>query len=198
MSEWYPQAVQMPGPYQKQGYGDLRTRTLKGAVVHSMEGLWQSAVARLDSTAKASWHFSITYDGIVLQHYPLSAVCWHAEFYASVRWAGIECEGRAGEMLTPQQVKALVYLLIWMAREEGWPAFKLEHDTGTLHEHRWYCATACPSDRIKWSEVIKMATDVQTQLALLDACQKLAGLILEGKWQEVADILKAYWGVTAK
>jgi hypothetical protein len=101
-------------------------------------------------------------------------------------------------MLTPQQVKALVYLLIWMAREEGWPAFKLEHDTGTLHEHRWYCATACPSDRIKWSEVIKMATDVQTQLALLDACQKLAGLILEGKWQEVADILKVYWGVTAK
>ena len=63
MSNFYPQAVQMPGPWQKQAYGDLRTRTLKGAVVHSMEGLWQSAVARLMSTALVSWHFSILYDG---------------------------------------------------------------------------------------------------------------------------------------
>ena len=198
MGERYPQAVWWPGPDDKQGYGDLRTRTLKGAVVHSMEGLWQSAVAKLDSTDATSWHFSITYDGIVLQHLPLSAVAWHAGFYANCRWAGIECEGRAGEPLTRQQVKALVALLIWMYREEGWPRFKLEHDTGTLHEHCWYCATACPSKRIQWSEVIKMATDVQTQLALLDACQKLAALALEGKWQELVDALKVYWGVTAK
>jgi len=197
MSNFYPQAVQMPGPWHKQGYGDLRARTLKGAVVHSMEGLWPAAYAHLMSTALVSWHFSILYDGTVLQHYPLSAICWHADFYANCRWAGIECEGRAGEMLTPQQVKALVYLLIWMAREEGWPAFKLEHDTGTLHQHRWYCATACPSDRIQWSEVIRMATDVQTQLALLDACQKLAALALKGEWQDLANALK-FLGVTAK
>jgi hypothetical protein len=85
-----------------------------------------------------------------------------------------------------------------MAREEGWEPFKHEHDTGNLHDHRWYCATVCPSDRIQWTEVIRMATDIQTQLALLDAAQKLAGLMLEGKWQEVADALKVYWGITAK
>jgi hypothetical protein len=197
MSNFYPQAVQMPGPWQKQGYGDLRTRTLKGAVVHSMEGNWQSAIARLDSTAEVSWHFSITLDGIVLQHYPLSSICFHAGFYANCRWAGIECEGRAGEMLTPQQVKALVYLLIWMANEEGWPGFKLEHDTGTLHQHRWYCATACPSDRINFTEVIRMATDVQGQIAIINLADRWMAMIKLGQLQQVINEAKAM-GVVAQ
>ena len=42
-----------------------------------------------------------------------------------------------------------------------------------------------------------MATDVQTQLALLDACQKLAALALKGEWQDLANALK-FLGVTAK
>jgi hypothetical protein len=100
-------------------------------------------------------------------------------------------------MLTPQQVKALVYLLIWMANEEGWPGFKLEHDTGTLHQHRWYCATACPSDRINFTEVIRMATDVQGQIAIINLADRWMAMIKLGQLQQVINEAKAM-GVVAQ
>jgi len=195
----YPKAVWLPGPANKQSYewpDKLTERTGRGALVHSMEGLWQSAIARLDSTAQVSWHFSITYDGIVLQSYPLSAVCWHGGFYANCRWAGIECEGRAGEVLTIPQTTALIELLWWMAHEEGWPYFKHERETGTLLEHRWYCATECPSGRIPFAYIIERLNAMATELDVLRLTMKLAGLAIAGQWQELANVL-AYIGVKA-
>jgi N-acetyl-anhydromuramyl-L-alanine amidase AmpD len=155
---WYPQAARIDGPAWKRGYTDTGIyRIGKGAVVHSAEGQWIGMLARLDSTDQASWHFSLLYDGLI-QHYPLQFAAWHAGGYANRRWFGVECEGRAGEVLTEKQVARLCDLLKWASQAEAWPGFILQKDTGQLHEHRWYMATACPSNRIPWTRILEELT----------------------------------------
>jgi len=161
MSEWCPFAVAIPGPINKQAY-DITTRISKGAIVHSAEGEWAGMLGRLESTAQVSWHFSVLQSGVIVQAYPLSAVCWHGGSpYPNERWVGIECEGRVGEVVSGAQLEALVGLLAWIYEQEHWPGFILKKDTGTLHEHNWYFPTACPSGRIPWTEVIDMAMTIQ-------------------------------------
>ena len=200
MIEWYPGAVVIPGPESKQGYGSIRTRIAKGLMGHSAEGEWAGMLARLESTSQVTWTGSILTVGTVIQHYPLSACCWHAgSSYPNTRWSGWELEGRAGEPLTMAQKLALADVIFWQAEQEDWPGFILKKDTGTLHEHNWYFATACPSGRIPWEEVIEMATvDTQARkdIAVLKAAQHLAGLALKGDWQDLANALK-YLGVVA-
>lgn len=173
MAIWYPEAALIPGPAWKQNYFDCSARIGNGAVVHSMEGRWQAALARLDSSEQASWHFSLTYEGALMQHYPLEAVCWHAGGYANRRWFGIECEGRAGEPLTDAQVVALVKLLKWAAKERSWSGFVLKKDTGTLHEHNWYMATACPSGRIPWTMVAMLLSNTFPRTLTYEECLRI-------------------------
>ena len=162
MIEFYPLAVQIPGPAWKQGYGIPAKRFSKGAMVHSAEGEWAGMLARLLSTDEVSWIFSILTSGVVIQHFPLSAICWHGgSRYPNERWFGVECEGRAGEVLTPQQKTSLVNLLLWAKEQENWSYIKLEKYTGTLGEHNWYYPTACPSGRIPWQEIIMAMTKIE-------------------------------------
>jgi len=159
---WYPGAVPMPGPSWKHGYNGIYVRQHKGALYHSMEGIWQNAYARLMSTDKVSWHLSLTYGGVWLGHYALDEVLWHGGWFAGMKVA-VECEGRAGEMLTRLQVERLAEFTAWLADEEEWPEIALRE---TLWEHRMmvdYGAlpTACPSGRIPWTEVIQLAMTIQ-------------------------------------
>jgi len=154
MDEFYPKAVYMPGPYNKQGYGPTHVRTGKGSLCHSAEGELPGILARLDSTAEVSWTGTVLYSGVVLQHYPLSACCWHGgSRYVNTRWAGIEFEGRAGEALTAQQVAASIGLLTWQAVQEGWEEIA-HYKYSALQEHNWFYPTACPSGRIPFDTII--------------------------------------------
>lgn len=160
MSQWHPRAIIYPGPARKQGgYGIPNIRISKGVVGHSAEGPLTALISVLDNLGRqASWHFSVPYNGEFIQHYPLSAMTWGAGGYANKRWANVEFEGRAGEPLTPAQVDAFIDIISWMDSVEDWGRFVLAKDTGTLHEHRWYMPTACPSNRIPWQEIIRRLT----------------------------------------
>lgn len=159
MSQWHPRATRYDGPAAKQGYGSANTRISKGVVVHSAEGPLTAMVSVLENPGRqASWHFSVGYLGQMIQHYPLSAMTWAAGGYANRRWVNIECEGRVGEPLTPAQVDAVVDIISWMDSVEQWGRFVLEKDTGTMHEHRWYMQTLCPSNRVPWPEIIGRLT----------------------------------------
>jgi len=177
MEEFYPKAVYLPGPQNKQGYGPTRVRTGKGSLCHSAEGELPGILARLDSTAEVSWQFTVLYSGVVLQHYPLSACCWHGgSWYVNTRWGGTEFEGRAGEMITPQQFVEALLLLTWQAEQEEWPAVALLKDIGTLHEHNWYYPTACPSGRIPWDRIIGGINMALVSKAEFDAYKNMVGL----------------------
>ncbi len=150
----YPHAIWVPGPQHKQGYGDLRHRIGRGVILHSMEGRIKAALARLNGLDKVSWAFSNPFEGPLLQHYEIEAVTWHAgDAEANRLYLGVENEGVAGEPLNKNQMDNLVGLLHWLAEEEDWPGFTHEVG-GTLLEHRWFVATACPSGRIPWQALI--------------------------------------------
>ncbi|MCJ7676830.1 MAG: N-acetylmuramoyl-L-alanine amidase, partial [Anaerolineales bacterium] len=173
MNEWYPKAFRLDGPPAKHGYNGIYIRQHKGAIYHSMEGRWQDAYSRLMSSDKVSWHLSLTYGGVWLQHYALNDVLWHGGCTFAGMLAAIECEGRAGESLTRQQVNELAEFTAWLAEQEDWPEIKFPDP---LWEHQMMVAygaapTACPSGRIPWEEVIEMATMIQDLAARLAAVE---------------------------
>ena len=155
----YPPALQRPGPATSTGryLNGASQNAMAGALLHSAEGgeagLWE----RLDSGV-VSWPFSILKSGVVLQHYPIEAVCWHA---GSRQWneclIGIEHEGKAGEPLTAVQLFSSVMLVRWLAHECGWAPSRVAPQT--LYEHREVNpSTACPSGRIPWWEYVSRET----------------------------------------
>lgn len=149
MNDWYPEAVRMYGPDWKQGYGSARRNSVAGAMCHSADG-YEGGLWDVLLNGDTSWQFSVLKNGSVLQHYPLSAVCWHA----GTRWhnqelVGIEHEGIAGEPLTAAQLDSSVRLVRWIAKEAGFTPSR-EYASKTLWEHRDVYRTDCPSGRIPW------------------------------------------------
>lgn len=173
---WYPLAIRLDAPAWKQGYEGIPQRDWRGAVLHSMEGSLAAAHSVLQGAVKSSWHFSNPKVGPLEQHYPISAVTWHGgSSEANRRFVGVEHEGVAGESLTESQIENDVGLLLWLAENDvqPWPGFiRLD----TLWEHNEMTrfgarATACPSGRIPWQEVIELATliqDLEARVAVLE------------------------------
>jgi hypothetical protein len=200
--EWYPKATRFDGPPAKHGYNGIYIRQHKGAIYHSMEGRWQDALSRLMSSDKVSWHLSLTYEGLWFQHYALSDVLWHGGCTFAGMLAAIECEGRVGEPLTRAQVRELAEFTAWQAENEDWPSIERHV---TLFEHREMAAygaapTACPSGRIPWEEVIKMATidtEARRQIAVVNLADRWAAMIRLGLAQQVVNEAKAL-GVVAQ
>ena len=155
----YPHAIQRPGPAGKT-WSTLGDRNaIGGVVLHSMQGSYEGALTVLDDESvteqnayrAASWHFSITKDGTVYQHYPVESAPFHAgSRYWNDRLIGIEHEGGApgnlAEPLTEAQYAASIALVRWIARIGGWPV-----EGGRLYAHNQVTATSCPSGRIDWS-----------------------------------------------
>lgn len=141
---WCPWALYLPGPSWK---GNPWPRQGKGAVLHSMEGSYDNAYARLLGPDQVSWHFSIKKDGTTIQHYSTNLQAWHAKAAGNPYYVGIEHEGKAGEPETEEQVRADIHLLEWL--DEG-----LYERGVTLWEHNELTATACPSHRILWDRIL--------------------------------------------
>lgn len=151
---WCPFAVRRDAPAWKQGYTGATVNLLEGIVDHSAEGPLSACFSVLDSQHRyASWWATVAKDGAIYQHYPLTAVTWHAGgLEANRRFVGIEHEGRVGEPLTDWQYEATLRLHIWL-----WPQMGLGEPERqvNLWEHREMTrfgspATACPSGRIPW------------------------------------------------
>ena len=192
----YPEAIWEQGPDYK--YYDAMHAVFE-VVCHSMEGWMAGARSRIHGSGplnQASWHFSITKDGTVYQHYPLTASTWHAgSTWATTPLIGIEHEGRAGEPLTEAQVEASVRLVKWIAQWAGWKPERLKN----LWEHNEVSAspTACPSNRIPWEkyteedevEVRILSNQSEAVSVALDALGRLSGAIgqQEGQYVGVAD-----------
>lgn len=153
-----PFAIQRPGPADKQGYAGHAPGPKKGEVKHSAEGFWPGLYSRLDGPDRASWHFTIGYDRIE-QHYPVSALCWHAGDITpddgaagNLELVGVEHLGLAGQPLTEYQFDATARLSRWLHDTNAWPAYNLHEQ---WFEHNWIsqAATSCPSNRIDWTRL---------------------------------------------
>lgn len=167
----YPAASWYPGPTLKRGYysaaGELQTSSPKnGIICHSMVGSVDNALARLELSpwvprGDASWQFSVTKTGKVLQHYDSLDVCWHAgSRVRNFLTIGIEHEGgpegNESEPLTPAQLAASVDLVSWLCDQHGIPQVRDTNTLAGLLEHNQVYATACPSGRIPWEEYTTM------------------------------------------
>ena len=144
---YYPGAIQMPGPV---GNVYPQQNAVEGVVCHSADGNWSDAYTPMDTMIQrgVSFPFTVFKSGVVWQHYPLDASCWHAGGMEwNTRLVGIEHEGEATEPLTEAQIVASVALVRWIAHTAGWPALTRGV---TLREHNELYVTACPSGRIPW------------------------------------------------
>jgi len=163
MIEWCPWAIRRDGPADKQGYGSVTSTLKRGEIKHSMVGSFDAAMNVLDSTSRVSWHFSGKKDGLIFQHYGLSAVCWHGGTRANnERYIGVEHEGGGptnfSEPLTEAQISSTSALTAWLAEQFGFMLYARYPDqigAWELTEHREVHATACPSSRIPWQEVMR-------------------------------------------
>lgn len=151
---WLDWAERVPGTPWKQNGG---RNTVQGFVAHSAEG-WEDYLRNYqkDTTRRASWTFSNLKDGRLLQHYPIYAQAWASgSTFPNNNFVPMEHEGKAGQVLTPAQVKTTAAVIAELAKAGGW---KPERGV-TLWEHRectrWGSSpTACPSNRIPWDEVL--------------------------------------------
>lgn len=121
----------------------------------------------------------VSYDGSVVQHYPLTTSCWASgSRVANTRGVAFETEGGAPgnvtEALTVAQIGSHVRILkdiaTWKGVDVGyWRRPVNDEDLGaTLYEHnecgRFGSApTACPSDRIPW-DIIAIALRADGEL----------------------------------
>jgi LysM repeat protein len=173
---WLDWATRVPGPADKVNGGVNRA---VGYVPHSAVGFYTGWASRLFSdergpdghysdNAAVSVHGWITYDGTVIQHYPFTACCWSSGSpHPNNNFIAFENEGGfqpTNEPLTPAQVAANVKIIRELASWRGWSGFRRPTDesdvAANMYEHRecrrWgSAATACPSDRIPWQQLLQ-------------------------------------------
>lgn len=219
-SLWMPGAEKRPGPVAKIGYPAFGNKGPKrGDVKHSAEGTAAGLLVVLNGARRASWHFSVLKDGTIWQHYPINAHCWHAGdvdddggVKANVELVGIEHEGVAGQRLTAAQVEATLkitrYCANYFDRLGSYARYPIMPADGwTLVEHNEVSDTytACPSDRIPWTEIISELEDDMTTYKLFHTwgpaklwlLQYVAGVPIYRRWivtQTGAQMLIAEFG----
>jgi len=164
-----PWAVWRPGPEWKRGYGGVAWNSLdwkEGEVKHSAEGSLAAMFAVLDGQRQASWHFSLPKSGPVrvYQHYELEDVCWHCglpgdmrhdtSLIGNITLIGEEHEGRLSEPLTDWQLQNTILLSRELRARCPAMGRRPAALRTNLWEHTWLSATACPSGRIPWANII--------------------------------------------
>ena len=188
---WLPWCERVDGPEWKQGYDTAARRTLsniKGEVKHSAEGGFTSLLAALQHpTRQASWTFSISKQGRVVQHYPLEFITWHCGDFAGNRdYVGSEHEGVAGDPLTTEQILATVHISLDIRRLAGItapPAIRVN-----LWEHNWISSTTCPSKRIPWGAIIVKINNEEG--TAMDAIDQVEDWIGDGKHRTLGQLLR--------
>jgi len=158
---WYELATPSLGPTWKQ---EDERNAIRGIVLHSAEGFHEGLLRILNGPLRRSWHFSVLFDGTVLQHYPVTVVTWHGQA-ANAFTIGIEHEGTANlqPSLTQAQVESSSRLVREIADFGGFTLrrpFDARDSFATLWEHNELTRfgsepTACPSRRIPWNRIME-------------------------------------------
>jgi len=161
----YPPALWKPVPsfgYPEATRGQLRANGPKGAFFHDAQGWAHGALARFQNPAnQGSAHIIINLAGPPHQFIDFDDAAWHAGGYipglgtfANLFHWGFEFEGGypTPEPINDHQVDVALDLCRWLATEYAfkWPAVRRVD----LWEHREVYPTSCPSDRIRWPDII--------------------------------------------
>lgn len=193
---WLTWAVRMPGRPGKVNGG---VNPGRGVFFHSAEG-YAPHLLDLAVDGPLSWHGSITFDGKLYQHYPLTARCWHASA-ANNDYLGFEFEGKVPEnpTLTDAQIDTASRLVKDISAFKGWapkrPA-NIADKTHTLWEHREVTrlggsATVCPSGRIPWVEILRRLEPEDELPSTKDAAHAIAYLY-PAFWRRDRNLLHDY------
>jgi len=204
----YPRALWKPVPsfgYPPGTHGQLKANRCRKAFCHDAQGWAHGALARFSDPAnQGSAHIILNEDGPPHQFIDFDDAAWHAggnlpslsEFANLVAW-GIEFEGGypTPKPISDYQVETAIDLFRWLAFEYRfqWQAVRRVD----LWEHREVYPTACPSDRIRWPEIIaglkgddmtpeevRALIKEATASQLEDVNQKWGGLYVVTRMQE--------------
>lgn len=170
---WFDWAIRKPGPSWKQN-GGFNPSTL--FVGHSVVGYRDAFYEIMNGPARKSVHLFNPQNGPVEQLYPVSAQCWGTGA-AIPNNNGLTMEleggppGNESEPMTNSQAANLVDVLTDWKRWLGAPGvYRAVHEggapwlpgaaPGALTEHiQWY-ATACPSGRYPWPQIVDRVNGV--------------------------------------
>ncbi len=148
-------AVKHLGPsqkvYAKQNEG-------LGIVWHSMEGWLAGSFAELAKTDRsASWKFSISLDGTLYQHYPVTASEWASgNEWANTKFWSCELEGIYSMPINEAQIQTALKLIKEWEIYSGFKGIRTgDINSQSMHLHREVGTivtpnagpTACPSQR---------------------------------------------------
>lgn len=162
---WLDWSIRKPGPVGK--YYD-QTNSVDGYIPHSAVGSTLATIDIVMSSAKKSVAGVISYDGSVIQFYPITRSCWASGSQkANTHFVAFENEGgflnNVSELLTPEQVEANIRIIkdigAWKSINWRRPVNVADVEA-SLYEHnectRFGSApTACPSGRIPWDTILR-------------------------------------------
>ena len=161
---WLDWAERVPGHLGKVNEG---VNPVGGIFLHSADGFEEYLRTNpgQDRTVGGdkSWHLSNLFSGRLLQHYPLTARCWHATA-ANQSYVGMEHEGKLPEhpSLTPDQTATSVRVIREISQHYDWAPTRPVSTTDVTHtlwEHNEVTrlggsGSDCPSGRILWTEIL--------------------------------------------
>lgn len=161
----YPRALWKPGVtnygYPRGTHGQLRANNPHRLFCHDAQGWRDGAYATFLDPNRGAAHAIINLDGPPWQFIDFDDAAWHAggdlpglgEFANLFCW-GLEFEGGypTPTPITDYQVDTAVELCLWLSHEYAftWQALRRVD----LWEHREVYPTSCPSNRIRWPEII--------------------------------------------
>lgn len=186
---WLDWAIKLPG---RKDFTYEGTNQARGIFLHSAEG-YRDGLLDLALNGPLSWHFSNMFNGDFYQHHPITTRCWHASA-ANFDYLGCENEGIGDinkgrpdpTLLEPQiqnNVRLISELEIYTGKKASrfWPSIQFlglcEHTEVTRIGGT---ATACPSGRIPWDEILRRLTNVPTDDEIFKALIDLAYFIHRG------------------
>ncbi len=152
----YPDAIIVPvTTHYSDGslWGRVWPKTVNLVVFHHTDGNWQSAINEWKTVRRASAHFIVRRDGLVVQCVDLTDIAWHASSWShNLRSVGIEFEhyklsdGKYTEW-TALQLQRGAELVHWLA---------LQMPSVEYLRHRDIVATICP-DTLPVEKIIAMS-----------------------------------------
>lgn len=165
---WLDWAIKMPSISGKVNGG---VNPVRGIFMHSAEGY---AGTLLNPTSQwgynggHTWHLSNLFVGPPVQHYPLTAQCWHATA-ANNNYIGVENEGDYPKepSLNANQIANAQRFIAEIAAWKGWIPSRPQSPTDishTLWEHNEVVrlggtSSECPSGRIPWGSILTPEED---------------------------------------
>ncbi len=196
---WFDWATKDPATLEKTYQGI--TNSLEAVFFHSAVGTYQGTINVVKEWPQPTNPRSVTAvvdeSGETTQFYPVTACPWaNASREWNTKGIGIEFAGgyngqghRVDEPITDPQMITATRLLIDLAQFKGVDTSYWQRPT-TLKEHREVYATACPSGRIRWADIVAGFVIVPTKIFLYGDEQ--GGMEKRGKqqvqWNEGVEI----------